>query len=299
MAEATADNYVQIGTSTITKVADGSSPSQNVSLSDTVLVIRKNSKGDVESVVNCTIKDIIDEFSDITTANTITNVTAQESSADSGSNVVTIHIKDGSRYIFTVKNGSKGSTGPTGTTGLMVNRNFLGSFVTGNTALGLAISDLNRTPVVGEVFLAYCQGNMALATFKVTSISGTSVNIECISHQIIQGKAFTYSDFTAEQLESLKGAKGDKGVSIVSVEQTTTSTESSGENVITVTLSDGKKSTFKVRNGAQGNVSGVYTKAEVDALIAQKLAELDSKFVKKGGDTMTGQLNAPSFNAIG
>ena len=123
MAEATADNYVQIGTSTITKVADGSSPSQNVSLSDTVLVIRKNSKGSVESVVNCTIQDIIDEFSDITTANSITSVTAQESSADSGSNIVTIHIKDGSEYVFTVKNGSKGNKGdpgpqgPAGTTG--------------------------------------------------------------------------------------------------------------------------------------------------------------------------------------
>ncbi len=65
-----------------------------------------------------------------------------------------------------------------------------------------------------------------------------------------------------------QGEPGARGVSVVSVEQTTTSTESSGENVITVTLSDGTKSTFKVRNGAQGDVSDVYTKAEVNNLVS-------------------------------
>ncbi len=65
-----------------------------------------------------------------------------------------------------------------------------------------------------------------------------------------------------------QGPQGEQGVSVVSVEQTTTSTESSGENVITVTLSDGTKSTFKVRNGAQGDVSDVYTKAEVNNLVS-------------------------------
>jgi hypothetical protein len=47
--------------------------------------------------------------------------------------------------------------------------------------------------------------------------------------------------------------KGDPGVSISSVTQTTTSTEDSGENVITVRMSNGSSSTFKVNNGSKGS----------------------------------------------
>lgn len=70
------------------------------------------------------------------------------------------------------------------------------------------------------------------------------------------GAAFTYSDFTAEQLAALKGDKGDTGadgVSVSSVNQTTTSTTDGGSNVITVTLSDGTTSTFTVKNGSKGS----------------------------------------------
>lgn len=50
-----------------------------------------------------------------------------------------------------------------------------------------------------------------------------------------------------------KGDKGDDGVGIKSVTQTTTSTEDSGENVVTVELTDGSSSQFKVRNGSKGS----------------------------------------------
>ena len=43
-------------------------------------------------------------------------------------------------------------------------------------------------------------------------------------------------------------------MSIQSVEQTTTSTEDGGINVITVTKTDGTSSTFAVRNGSRGSV---------------------------------------------
>ena len=49
------------------------------------------------------------------------------------------------------------------------------------------------------------------------------------------------------------GAAGADGVGIASVVQTTTSTEDAGTNVITVTLTDGKKSTFYVKNGSNGS----------------------------------------------
>lgn len=48
------------------------------------------------------------------------------------------------------------------------------------------------------------------------------------------------------------GPQGETGVGIQSVEQTTTSTEDGGTNVVTVTKTDGTSSTFVVRNGSTG-----------------------------------------------
>ena len=50
-----------------------------------------------------------------------------------------------------------------------------------------------------------------------------------------------------------KGEDGANGVGIASVEQTTTSTADGGSNVVTVTLTDGTKSTFNVKNGSKGS----------------------------------------------
>lgn len=49
------------------------------------------------------------------------------------------------------------------------------------------------------------------------------------------------------------GADGKDGVGIQSVEQTTTSNEDSGTNIVTVTKTDGTTSTFTVRNGSKGS----------------------------------------------
>ena len=48
------------------------------------------------------------------------------------------------------------------------------------------------------------------------------------------------------------GKDGKDGIGIQSVEQTTTSTEDSGINIVTVTKTDGEVSTFEVRNGSKG-----------------------------------------------
>lgn len=48
------------------------------------------------------------------------------------------------------------------------------------------------------------------------------------------------------------GGGGAAGVGIQSIVQTSTSTESGGENVITVTLTDGTIERFSIRNGARG-----------------------------------------------
>ena len=50
-----------------------------------------------------------------------------------------------------------------------------------------------------------------------------------------------------------QGEKGEDGIGIQSVEQTVTSTEDGGTNVITVTKTDGTSSTFTVKNGSKGS----------------------------------------------
>lgn len=52
---------------------------------------------------------------------------------------------------------------------------------------------------------------------------------------------------------NIKGPEGDDGVSVSKVEQTTTSSADGGDNVITVTLSNGQKTTFTVKNGSKGS----------------------------------------------
>ena len=55
---------------------------------------------------------------------------------------------------------------------------------------------------------------------------------------------------TSQQYEKTdKYAKGDRGVGVQSVEQIATSHESSGVNVVRVTLTDGSHSDFEIRNG--------------------------------------------------
>lgn len=79
---------------------------------------------------------------------------------------------------------------------------------------------------------------------------------------------------------------GKDGVGIQSVEQTTTSTEDGGTNIVTVTKTDGTSSTFQVKNGSKGStgpkgtdgksayqyaVEGGYTGTETE--FAAKLAD--------------------------
>lgn len=52
---------------------------------------------------------------------------------------------------------------------------------------------------------------------------------------------------------SIKGVKGDTGNGIDNVKQTTISTEDDGQNVLTITLTDGTTYDFVVENGSTGN----------------------------------------------
>lgn len=61
---------------------------------------------------------------------------------------------------------------------------------------------------------------------------------------------------SSNQWESVPTIKGDTGVGVESIEQTTTSTESGGTNIITATLTDGTTSEFYIKNGEAGSGGG-------------------------------------------
>lgn len=66
--------------------------------------------------------------------------------------------------------------------------------------------------------------------------------------------AWTAATLAQQILDNItKYPGGGSGVGVQSIEQTTTSTEDGGENIITVTLTDGTISTFSVWNGSQGS----------------------------------------------
>lgn len=74
-------------------------------------------------------------------------------------------------------------------------------------------------------------------TLTITSASGTS-SADLKGEKGDQGE---------------KGATGDTGVGVSTVKQTTTSTADDGNNIITVTLTNGTTSTFAVQNGSKGS----------------------------------------------
>ena len=55
------------------------------------------------------------------------------------------------------------------------------------------------------------------------------------------------------EFDGMDGTNGVDGVGVASVEQTTESSEDGGKNIVTVTLTNGTKSTFAVKNGSKGS----------------------------------------------
>lgn len=120
-----------------------------------------------------------------------------------------------------------------------------------------------------------------------------------------KGEPFAYEDFTAEQLAALTGPQGEDGADgtgIQSVEQTVTSTEDGGTNIITVTKTDGTSSTFTVKNGSKGSTGATgatgatgytpvrgtdyWTADDISAIqsyIDEKAAALQSKSITDSG----------------
>ena len=97
------------------------------------------------------------------------------------------------------------------------------------------------------VYAGQVQGPQGIPGYSPT----VSVTKTTSGHRItITTKESTHS---FDVLDGQDGDDGDDGVGISTVEQTTTSSADGGNNVLTVTKTDGSKSTFIVKNGSKGS----------------------------------------------
>ena len=96
-----------------------------------------------------------------------------------------------------------------------------------------------------------------------------------------KGDAFTYADFTPQQLASLKGEKGDDGVSpFVSISAIT------GGNAVTITdATHPQGQTFNVMNGTNGNdyVLTAQDKSDIAQLVVNLLPTYNGQVVTNNG----------------
>ena len=116
---------------------------------------------------------------------------------------------------------------------------------------------------------------------------GTSVTITKVTESTADGgsNVATFSDGKTLTVKNGKtGATGKDGVSVVSVTQTTTSTDDDGENIITVTLSNGNVSTFKIKNGTKGGNGANATINGVNSLTLNTTGGITKS---QSGNTMT------------
>ncbi len=99
---------------------------------------------------------------------------------------------------------------------------------------------------------------------KINFGDGDYVHLYEVSDDKLEIKAKNI-DFVVSEKITKNGAAFDGGTSISSVQQTTTSTADGGNNVITVTLSDGTSSTFTVKNGSKGSTGTQGAKGDTGA----------------------------------
>ena len=161
------------------------------------------------------------------------------SNEDEGENIITITLSDGTESTVKIKNGSKGLKGEQGIQGLK-----------GDT--GTSITNIQQTTTSeedeGENIITISLDDGTQSTFKIKNGSkGLKGDIGEQGEQGPQGETGLQGE------QGPQGQKGETGTGISSVQQTTTSNEDKGENIVTVTLTDGTQSTFKVKNGSKGS----------------------------------------------
>ena len=124
--------------------------------------------------------------------------------------------------------------------------------------------------------------------------------------QTVKGDPFTYSDFTAEQLEALK-VKGDAGIGISKIEKINTI---GLVDTYRITFSDNTTFDYEVKNGANGSGGGVSKWSEISEKPFESLStdfSVENGELKVVGgtsnvqldDTLTDQTKAANAKAVG
>lgn len=173
-----------------------------------------------------------------------------------GGNIYEMTFDDGKSFRFVTPKGNRGSRGDKGERGEQGPQGERGAAGAKVVSVVLKGQDANG-------------GNIYTQTFD----DGTTA--EFTAPKGIQGEEGPQGG------KGEQGGRGDDGVGIVEIRQTKTSNLSSGENEITITLSNGTTTTFTVYNGAKGatgssSESGL-TADDVRGIVAEELAEVNYK----------------------
>lgn len=179
-------------------------------------------------------------------------------------NGVAWQIPDGTTAVVRYKKpdgtGGNYDTLPDGSTAYQINGNVL--------TVALAPQVCTVTGSV-QLSVGLIQGNAEINTFSVNIVVHPNPGAEYQSEDYIRlsgavpNSGWTPNMYLGTDAQGNVVAKegtsgggstsGKDGVGIQSVEQTTTSTEDGGTNIVTVTKTDGTSSTFQVKNGSKGS----------------------------------------------
>jgi len=194
--------------------------------------------------------------------------------------------------------GDKGDTGPAGADGVA------GS--PGKDGTSITITSISESTVDGgSNVVTFSDGktvtikNGSKGSTGASGSNGSNGKDGVSATHSWSGTTLTVTSASGASSANLKGEKGDKGdsgsagkdgsngsdgVGVSSVKQTTTSTADGGNNVVTVTLTDGTTSTFTVKNGSKGStgtagktpVKGTdyWTAEDQEAIVQQVIAAL-------------------------
>lgn len=126
----------------------------------------------------------------------------------------------------------------------------IGTYLGKMTPVGPYTSEITFPSQVKKIDEKYIPDTIA-RTSDLDAKLDSSALTTAVNDALAQAKASGEFD-GADGVQGADGAKGEDGVGISSVQQTTTSTEDDGNNIVTVTLTDGTTSTFTVQNGSKG-----------------------------------------------
>lgn len=156
-------------------------------------------------------------------------VQTEESSTSGGLNKWTMTLSNGNTYDFVVLNGQRGEQGETGEMGR-------GLIILGTYSTLEDLQQAHPTGSEGDLYIVGTGDSNPAYIWDTNDNAWESIG----------------------KIRGEKGAKGDTGDSgsagtgIQSIVETTHSSVSGGENIWTVTLTNGATNTFSVYNGAQG-----------------------------------------------